>query len=114
MARALPEDARRPPRPRSASESIWDQSGTFSLAFLPAALLADGLGTVAIMRRTTHWTSAVAKAVRGWARHNDQRLQANGTTTLFAALNVPDGTVFGRHMQRHRDQEFIRFQSYRV
>ncbi len=35
----------------------------------------------------------------------------NGTTTLFAALNVLDGTVLGRCMQRHRHQEFIRFLS---
>src|SRR3954452_8869976 len=33
----------------------------------------------------------------------------NGTTTLFAALNVLDGTVLGRCMQRHRHQAFIRF-----
>jgi len=33
----------------------------------------------------------------------------NGTTTLFAALNVLTGEVFGRNMQRHRHQEFIRF-----
>ncbi len=33
----------------------------------------------------------------------------HGTTTLFAALNVLEGTVFGRNMQRHRHQEFIRF-----
>ncbi len=33
----------------------------------------------------------------------------NGTTTLFAALNVLDGSVIGRNMQRHRRQEFIRF-----
>jgi transposase len=33
----------------------------------------------------------------------------NGTTTLFAALNVLDGSVIGRCMQRHRHQEFIRF-----
>ncbi|MGI9506451.1 MAG: IS630 family transposase [Geminicoccaceae bacterium] len=33
----------------------------------------------------------------------------NGTTTLFAALNVLDGTVIGQCMQRHRHQEFIRF-----
>ena len=32
----------------------------------------------------------------------------NGTTTLFAALNVLDGSVIGRCMQRHRHQEFIR------
>ena len=33
----------------------------------------------------------------------------HGTTTLFAALNVLDGTVIGQNMQRHRHQEFIRF-----
>ena len=33
----------------------------------------------------------------------------NGTTTLFAALNVFDGTVIGQNMQKHRHQEFIRF-----
>ena len=33
----------------------------------------------------------------------------HGTTTLFAALNVLEGTVIGRCMQRHRHQEFIRF-----
>ena len=38
--------------------------------------------------------------------HDDER---NGTTTLFAALNVLDGRVIGRCMQRHRHQEFIRF-----
>jgi transposase len=32
----------------------------------------------------------------------------NGTTTLFAALNVLDGSVIGQTMQRHRHQEFIR------
>src|SRR3954466_1244773 len=35
--------------------------------------------------------------------------ERNGTTTLFAALNVLDGTVVGRYMQRHRHQEFLRF-----
>jgi transposase len=33
----------------------------------------------------------------------------HGTTTLFAALNVLDGTVLGRCMQKHTHQEFIRF-----
>lgn len=40
------------------------------------------------------------------ATHDYER---HGTTTLFAALNVLDGTVLGRCMQRHRHQEFIRF-----
>jgi transposase len=42
----------------------------------------------------------------GTMTHDDKR---NGTTTLFAALNVLDGSVIGRCMQRHRHQEFIRF-----
>ena len=33
----------------------------------------------------------------------------NGTTTLFAALNVLDGTVIGRCMQRHRHHDVLRF-----
>jgi transposase len=33
----------------------------------------------------------------------------HGTTTLFAALNLLDGTVIGDCMPRHRHQEFIRF-----
>ena len=33
----------------------------------------------------------------------------HGTTTLFTALNVLEGKIIGRCMQRHRHQEFIRF-----
>jgi transposase len=33
----------------------------------------------------------------------------NGTTTLFAALNVLDGTVVGRCMPKHTHLEFIKF-----
>jgi transposase len=33
----------------------------------------------------------------------------HGTTTLFAALNVLEGSVIGQCMQRHRHQEFLRF-----
>ena len=42
----------------------------------------------------------------GTMTHDDKR---HGTTTLFAALNILDGKVIGRNMQRHRHQEFIRF-----
>ena len=42
----------------------------------------------------------------GTMTHDYQR---HGTTALFAALNVLDGKVIGRCMQRHRHQEFIRF-----
>ena len=33
----------------------------------------------------------------------------NGTTTLFAALNVVEGKLIGQCMPRHRHQEFIKF-----
>lgn len=33
----------------------------------------------------------------------------HGTTTLFAALNVLNGKIIGRCMQKHRHQEYIRF-----
>ena len=33
----------------------------------------------------------------------------NGTTTLFAALNILEGTVIGHCMPRHRHQEFLKF-----
>jgi transposase len=46
------------------------------------------------------------KGRAGTMTHDYKR---NGTTTLFAALNVLDGAVIGRNMQRHRHQEFIRF-----
>jgi transposase len=46
------------------------------------------------------------KGRMGTMTHDYKR---HGTTTLFAALNVLDGTVIGRNMQRHRHQEFIRF-----
>ncbi len=42
----------------------------------------------------------------GTCTHDYKR---NGTTTLFAALNVLDGTVIGECMARHRHQEFLRF-----
>lgn len=35
--------------------------------------------------------------------------QRHGTTTLFAALNVLEGTVIGECQSRHRHQEFLRF-----
>lgn len=46
------------------------------------------------------------KGRAGTMTHDYKR---HGTTTLFAALNVLDGTVIGRCMQRHRHQEYVRF-----
>jgi len=46
---------------------------------------------------------------RGRAGTMTHDYKRHGTTTLFAALNVLDGTIIGRNMKRHRHQEFIRF-----
>ena len=46
------------------------------------------------------------KGRAGTMTHNYKR---NGTTTLFAALNMLDGKVIGTCMPRHRHREFLRF-----
>lgn len=46
---------------------------------------------------------------RGRAGTMTHDYKRNGTTTLFAALDVLEGKVIGRCMKRHRHQEFIRF-----
>ena len=46
------------------------------------------------------------KGRAGTMTHDYKR---NGTTTLFAALNMLDGTVIGACMPRHRHREFLRF-----
>ena len=46
------------------------------------------------------------KGRAGTMTHDYKR---HGTTTLFAALNMLDGTVIGECMPRHRQGEFLRF-----
>ena len=46
------------------------------------------------------------KGRAGTMTHDYKR---HGTTTLFAAFNVLDGTVIGQCLSRHRHQEFLRF-----
>ena len=46
------------------------------------------------------------KGRAGTMTHDYKR---NGTTTLFAALNVLEGTVIGQCLPRHRHQEFLKF-----
>ena len=48
----------------------------------------------------------IKKGRCGTMTHDYKR---NGTTTLFAALSMLDGTVISDCMPRHRHQEFIRF-----
>ncbi len=44
--------------------------------------------------------------IPAWQPHDDAR---HGTTTLFAALNVLEGTVVGTCLPRHRHSEFLTF-----
>jgi transposase len=46
------------------------------------------------------------KGRAGTMTHDYKR---NGATTLFAALNMLDGSVIGQCMPRHRHREFLRF-----
>ena len=46
---------------------------------------------------------------RGKCANMTHDYNRNGTTTLFAALNVLEGNVIGRCMQRHTHEDFIRF-----
>jgi transposase len=46
------------------------------------------------------------KGRAGTMTHDYKR---NGTTTLFAALSVLDGSVIGQCLPRHRHQEFLKF-----
>lgn len=48
----------------------------------------------------------IKKGRAGTMTHDYKR---NGTTTLFAALDVATGKVIGQCMPRHRHQEFLRF-----
>ena len=48
----------------------------------------------------------IKKGRAGTMTHDYKR---HGTTTMFAALNMCDGTVIGECMKRHRHPEFLRF-----
>jgi transposase len=88
---------------------------------------ADGLGTNAIMRRTGKskpcvWpvdqksqiqaldrTQPGLPLKKGRAQTMTHDYKRNGTTTLFAALDVKTGQVIGECRARHRAKEFISF-----
>jgi hypothetical protein len=46
---------------------------------------------------------------RGRAGTMTHDYRRNGTTTLFAALNMLDGSMIGQCRPRHRHQEFLKF-----
>ena len=65
-------------------------------------------------RRNTHVTEAAsprigARSKKGRAATMTHDYKRNGTTTLFAALDVKTGLAIGECHPRHRAKEFIRF-----
>jgi hypothetical protein len=71
----------------------------------PSCFRSDERSQIQALDRTQQ-DLPLKKGRLGTMTHDYKR---HGTTTLFAALNVLDGTVIGRNMQRHRHQEFMRF-----
>src|ERR1700691_2457871 len=54
-------------------------------------------------------TQPVLPLREGLPERQTHDYRRHGTTTLFAALNVLEGTVIARCQPRHRHQEFLRF-----
>jgi transposase len=54
-------------------------------------------------------TQATLPMVKGRAGTMTHDYKRNGTTTLFAALNVLTGVVLGQCLPRHRNGEFLKF-----
>ncbi len=88
------------------AEKVEDIVGLYMSPPTHAVVLSiDEKSQIQALSRTRPGT-AVRPGRPATMTHDYER---HGTTTLFAALNVLDGTVLGRCMQRHRHQEFIRF-----
>ena len=54
-------------------------------------------------------TQPVLPMTPGQAERGTHDYVRNGTTSLFAALDVATGKVIGRCHRRHRHQEFVKF-----
>ena len=88
------------------AEKVEDIVGLYMNPPAHAVVLSiDGKSRIQALSRTRPGTP-VAPGRPATMTHDYKQ---HGTTTLFAALNILDGTVIGRCMQRHRNQEFIRF-----
>src|ERR1700757_4086628 len=68
-------------------------------------LCADEKSSVQALDRT----QASLPMVKGRAATMTHDYKRNGTTTLFAALDVLTGTVIGQCLPRHRHEEFLTF-----
>src|ERR1035438_10169374 len=55
------------------------------------------------------WIAPARPALEEGPLRNDDACKRNGTTTLFAALELLQGRVIGQCHERPRHQEFLRF-----
>jgi len=96
----------KPSNDRAFAEKLHDVIGLYVASPAHAVVLSvDEKSQIQALDRTQ--PGLPLKKGRGPTITHDYK--RNGTTTLFAALNVLDGSVMGQNMQRHRHQEFIRF-----
>ncbi len=68
-------------------------------------LCADEKSSVQALDRT----QASLPMVKGRGETMTHDYERNGTTTLFAALNVLTGMIISQCMPRHRHQEWLKF-----
>jgi hypothetical protein len=91
---------------KAFAEKLQDVVGLYISPPAPATVpLVDEKSQIQALDRTR--PRLPLKRGRGATMTHDYK--RNGTTALFAALNILDGSVIGRNMQRHLQQEFIRF-----
>jgi transposase len=87
-------------------EKLYDVAGLYLNPPDKSLLLCvDGKSQIQALDRTPPGLP-MKKGRCGTMTHDYKR---NGTTTLFAALSMLDGTIIGDCLPRHRHQEFIRF-----
>src|SRR5439155_8757629 len=87
-------------------EKLYDVVGLYlSPPDKAVVLCVDEKSQIQALNRTQPGLP-IKKGRCGTMTHDYKR---NGTTTLFAALNVLEGTVIGECMPRHRHQEFLKF-----
>src|SRR6266436_6219280 len=104
----LLRDKTRPSRIPRLPATVREQTVALTLADPPAhavVLSVDEKSQIQALDRTQPGLP-MKKGRCATMTHDYKR---HGTTTLFAALNVLEGQIIGRCMQRHRHQEFIRF-----
>src|SRR3979409_453721 len=108
----MPTNSRRIASARSSCRTTRSsprnsKTSSASTSILPPMRSSSRSTRRAKSRRSTAPAGFAAEA--GPCRDDDARLQTSRHHHAVRSLNILDGTVIGRNLQRHRHQEFIRF-----